>query len=188
MSTLRTIVLCLLVLCAGGMLFAQDGSQNPVKVTSPNGQISVLLFEAGMPSGGPVRGRMAPADDLRYVVEFHGKRLMESARLALDEPELSYFVLHKFADWKDWSVQEKLRKLYESENYSDPSIQKEIVRYMIASTKDVPVGVGENPGKHVTDGTRFLEELRELDPKIVKEAEKQFALDSGTIKEDADLE
>ena len=37
-----------------------------------------------MASGGQADGGKAAADDLRYAVEFHGKRLMEAAKLGLD--------------------------------------------------------------------------------------------------------
>ena len=84
MSNPRPMLLCLFALIATANLAAQTGDANPVKVTSPNGEIAVLLFDAGMPSGGPVRGRMQATDDLRYAVEFHGKRLMESGRLGLE--------------------------------------------------------------------------------------------------------
>ncbi len=75
MSTLRITFLCLLTLAPAWSLIAQTGTPNPVQVTSPNGQITLLLFDAGAPNA---------TEDLRYAVEFHGKRLLETARLGLD--------------------------------------------------------------------------------------------------------
>jgi len=84
MPTLRAILPCFLALFTTANLAAQTGNANPVKVTSPSGEIAVLLFDAGTPDGSPVREGMQATDDLRYAIEFHGKQLMESARLGLD--------------------------------------------------------------------------------------------------------
>jgi len=84
MSSLRAILPFLLALICTVNLAAQSGNTGPLKIVSPNGEIAVLLFEAGAESGPPVRGRSMATDDLRYAVEFHGKRLMDSARLGLE--------------------------------------------------------------------------------------------------------
>jgi alpha-glucosidase len=84
MSTFRATLPCLLALFATANLAAQLGNAGPLKVASPNGEITVLLFDAGTESGPAVRGGSTATDDLRYAVEFHGKRLMDSARLGLE--------------------------------------------------------------------------------------------------------
>ena len=84
MSSLRTTLLCLMALFATGYLSAETGKAAPVIITSPNGQITLLLFDAGAASGGQGDSKNPASDDLRYAVEFHGKRLMEAARLGLD--------------------------------------------------------------------------------------------------------
>jgi alpha-glucosidase len=84
MSALRTTLLCLVTISVAATLAAQAGPANPVKVSSPNGQITLLLFDAGTAGGGEADGGKSSRDDLRYAVEFHGKRLMEAARLGLD--------------------------------------------------------------------------------------------------------
>jgi len=81
MHCLRATLLCLFVLSAVAPIQAQAQSraqeQEKVKVTSPNGQITVLLFEAAA-TGTPQQA------SLRYAVEFHGKRLIEASRLGLE--------------------------------------------------------------------------------------------------------
>lgn len=84
MSNLRTALLCLLTPFAAASLIAQAGNANPVKVTSPNGQIALLLFDSGTAAGGQADGGGKATNDLRYAVDFHGKRLLEPARLGLD--------------------------------------------------------------------------------------------------------
>lgn len=88
MSTFRAVVLCLLALLAVRTAPAQNSAQNSAqkndtpaaKVTSPDGQIVLLLFDATVPGA-----------DLRYAVEFHGKRMIEQSKLGLEfdgQPEL----------------------------------------------------------------------------------------------------
>jgi alpha-glucosidase len=86
MSTRRVTLLCLLALYAAGTLTAQTGNAAPVKVTSPNGQITLLLLDAGTAKSSADQAAVEtpPPADLRYAVEFHGRRLMETARLGLD--------------------------------------------------------------------------------------------------------
>jgi hypothetical protein len=104
------------------------------------------------------------------------ERLRASMRLALDCPEISDLAIGDLTRWKDWTLHARLMEMYEAEEYSVPTIKRAIVRYMIASTKDVPAGGGEPPGKHVAEGARCLERLRDKDPKLVNEAERYFFL------------
>ncbi len=104
-------------------------------------------------------------------------RLKGSMRLLLDRPEVSDLVITDLARWKDWSIQPRLMDLYGAEEYNIPSIKRSIIRFMIASTKDLPGGGGETkPPKHVTDGARCLQQLRDKDAKLVNEVERYFFL------------
>jgi len=77
MSTLRTTLLCLIACIALGTVTAQSNDAAATKVTSPNGQITLLLFDAA------ASGDASAGGGLRYAVEFHGKRLMDSSQLGL---------------------------------------------------------------------------------------------------------
>lgn len=79
MSTLRVALLCVFAFFAAGTLSAQSSGANPVKVTSPNGQIVLTLFDSHSNEGTATMNA-----GLRYSVDFNGKRLMEPARLGLD--------------------------------------------------------------------------------------------------------
>ena len=61
MPTLRVAPLCLLALFAAGTLTAQSNDKIPVKVTSPNGQITLLLFDAGAAMSGGDRAACGSA-------------------------------------------------------------------------------------------------------------------------------
>jgi len=112
-----------------------------------------------------------------YGEERIGKeRLRASMRILLDRPELADLVIADLARWKDWSVQDKLMKLYNAEEYSIPSIKRAIVRYMLVSTKDMPKESKDKPPAHVIKGRKHLKTLREKDEKTVREAERFFFL------------
>jgi hypothetical protein len=105
-----------------------------------------------------------------------GERLKISMRLLLDRPEVADLVIGDLTRWKDWSLQARLMELYGSDEYNIPSIKRAIIRYMIASTRDVPAGGGEPTPKHATDGAHYLETLRNKDAKMVNDAERFFFL------------
>lgn len=102
-------------------------------------------------------------------------RLRESMRLLLDRPELADLVIADLARWKDWSVQDRLMEIYGKEEYDIPSIKRAIVRFMLASTKDIAEGAAETPA-HVTKGQKALAELEARDPKTVSEAKRFFLI------------
>jgi hypothetical protein len=104
------------------------------------------------------------------------ERLKETMRRLLERPELADLVIVDLTRWKDWGLQERLYKIYGTEEYSIPSVKRAIIRYMIASTKDVPAGSGESTPGHAVEGARYLELLRDRDAKMVNEAEKFFFL------------
>ncbi len=83
MTILRAVLFCLLALGASVVSSAQTNPTIPVKVSSPNGQIDLLLFDAGA-TESQVDTSAPASEDLRYAIEFHGKQLMGTARLGLD--------------------------------------------------------------------------------------------------------
>lgn len=106
------------------------------------------------------------------------ERLQASMRLLLDRPELADLVIADLARWKDWSVQDKLMSIYGEEEYNIPSIKRAIVRFMLASSKDVPKVVEGAPAadtpEHAIRGAKYLAELEAKDPKTVAEAKRFF--------------
>ncbi|MDX1966815.1 MAG: hypothetical protein SFV23_06570 [Planctomycetaceae bacterium] len=107
-------------------------------------------------------------------------RLRQSMRVLLDRPELADLVIADLARWKDWSVQSQLMELYGAEEYDSPSIKRAVVRFMMASTKDVPPSKEGEPAaelpEHAKLGAKYLAELEQKDPKTVSEAKRFFFL------------
>ena len=85
MTLFRSSLLCVLALFAAQTVAAQVTGEVATKITSPNGQITFLLFNP-RPDKYPYRSdwEKPPADDLRYAVEFHGKRLIGHSKLGLE--------------------------------------------------------------------------------------------------------
>jgi hypothetical protein len=104
------------------------------------------------------------------------ERLRKSMRLLLDRPELIDLVITDLGRWKDWSVQRRLMEMYGAEEYNLALIKRAIIRYMIASTKDIPASSEKTLPRHVTEGTKYLRQLRDKDPKLVEEVERYFFL------------
>lgn len=118
------------------------------------------------------------------------ERLRQSMRELLDRPELADLVVADLARWEDWSVQERLMKLYGQGEYSIPSIKRAIVRYLLTAAKVQPPKADEtkkdDPAATKSKSDELpasalqaranLDKLRETDPKTVKEAERFFFL------------
>ncbi|MCA9115798.1 MAG: hypothetical protein KDA79_12000 [Planctomycetaceae bacterium] len=102
------------------------------------------------------------------------ERLRQSMQILLDRPELADLVIADLARWKDWSVQDRLMKLYGEGEYDIPSIRRAIVRYMLVCTKDVPQGENAEIPASAKKAQAHLDQLRKQDPKTVKEAERFF--------------
>lgn len=126
----------------------------------------------------PFSETYAAMQALRFMWQYgdnriSAERLRESMRLLLDRPELADLVIADLARWKDWSVQDRLMALYGKDEYDIPSIKRAVVRFMLASTKDIPESSGEAPA-HVVKGEKALVELEAKDPKTVSEAKRFF--------------
>lgn len=85
MSALRVTLLCLPAVLGAALLSAQSNERPSLSVTSPNGQITLQLFDAA-PSkdAGQAPAETPAAGELRYAVEFHGNPLIAASRLGLE--------------------------------------------------------------------------------------------------------
>jgi hypothetical protein len=104
------------------------------------------------------------------------ERLRQSMRLLLDRPELADLVIADLARWKDWSVQDRLVKLYGVEPYDIPAIKRAVVRFLLVAAKDRPADAEQPDPPHVAQAKLHLAELRKRDPKTVEDAERFFFL------------
>ncbi len=101
-------------------------------------------------------------------------RLRKSMRLLLDRPELTDLVVADLARWNDWSVLDRLMKMYGTGDYDIPSIKRAIVRYLLVASKGKnKKGKGSDPAT-AEKAKKLLDQLRKEDPKTVKSAERFF--------------
>lgn len=107
-----------------------------------------------------------------YGQRIDPERLRESMRILLDRAELADLVIADLARWEDWSIIDRLMNLYGAEGYEIPSIKRAIVRYMLVASKDEPEEGADN--SHIAKAEEYLNQLREQDPKTVKQAERFF--------------
>lgn len=103
-------------------------------------------------------------------------RILEAMRRLVDRPALCDIVINDLGRWKDWSLQDRLMDLYGTKDYDLPSIKRAIIRYMLASTKDLPEDKSGDAPAHVLTGQKHVAALRVKDPKRVAEVEKYFFL------------
>lgn len=107
-----------------------------------------------------------------------GERLRVSLRKLLEKrPEMADLTIGDLARMKDWQLQGRLMELYGEDAFNVPAVKRSIVRFMLASIRDVPQGGGEKTPPHVESAKQHLDTLRKRDPKLVAEAEKFFSLD-----------
>jgi len=97
-------------------------------------------------------------------------RLKKSMRLLLDRKDIAEFAIGDLSRWQDWSVQNRLMQMFRSKDFGTKGIRTAIVRYMIASTKDIPEGTEPTSLKYVQSGKKFLAELKKLDPTTYRRA------------------
>lgn len=105
------------------------------------------------------------------------ERLRKSMRILLDRNELADLVIADLARWKDWSVQEKLFNLYGTEGYTIAPVKRAIVRFLLASIKDGQKSEDAERAASAEQAAKFLEQLREKDPKTVEQSERFFIFD-----------
>lgn len=106
------------------------------------------------------------------------ERLRESLRPLILRPITSELAITDLARWKDWAIQQDLFELYGGTGeFSEPRLKKKIIRFLLASIRDVPRDksgkpLPGNPPEHARRGREYLERLRAKDPKLVAEMER----------------
>lgn len=104
-------------------------------------------------------------------------RLKKSMRLLLNRPALVDLVIPDLARWKDWEIAEQLYNLYGKKEYDQRAIKLAIVKFLVHCSRDVPKVKGDDKEeikvpKHAADAKKFLELIKERDPKTVRDAKR----------------
>ncbi|MBW3539209.1 MAG: hypothetical protein KY476_02970 [Planctomycetes bacterium] len=138
-----------------------------------------VLDDKGQKQPVPFSETYAAMQALRFMWDFGGEtvskdRLQESMRTLLDRSELADLVIADLARWQDWSVQDRLMKLYGTEGYDIPSVKRAVVRYLLVCSRDKGEGADAKVPEHAAKAQAHLDELRKTDPRTVRDAERFF--------------
>lgn len=102
------------------------------------------------------------------AIRFHGtetdiiprERLLQGLHLMLDRPSLADLVIVDLARWEDWSVIDKLTKLFKEANDDSSWVRVPVIRYLMACPKP--------------EAKEALVELEKIDPDAMKRAQTFF--------------
>lgn len=115
------------------------------------------------------------------AIRFHGtetdiiprERLLQGLHLMLDRPSLADLVIVDLARWEDWSVIDRLTKLFKEANDDSSWVRVPVIRYLMACPKP--------------EAKEALVELEKIDPDAMKRAQTFFPFrNSGVTASRAD--
>ncbi|WP_233200327.1 hypothetical protein [Blastopirellula marina] len=109
------------------------------------------------------------------ALRFHGTetdvipkdKLLNSLHLMLDRPALADLVIADFARWEDWSVVDRLVKLFKEADEETSWVRVPVIRYLMACPKP--------------EAKKYLEELEKIDPDAMKRAQTFFPFQSQAV-------
>jgi len=84
------------------------------------------------------------------------KRILKSFRYMLDRPEYADLVIPDLARWEDWSVMDRLVKLFKSSDQETAWVRVPVIQYLMACP--------------LPKAKKYVAELEKIDPESVKRA------------------
>jgi hypothetical protein len=91
------------------------------------------------------------------------ERLKRSMRLVLAKPAFAELVLPDLARWKDWSVLDRVAKLYDEKAYKAAGFKRAAILFLLAASKTAPAPQSAAAKKH-------LSAIKRRDPKNYRAA------------------
>lgn len=85
------------------------------------------------------------------------KRIVESVRMLLDRPKMADMIITDLARWKDWSVMERLVKMFKESDADSAWVRVPIITYLRACPEP--------------KAEKYIEELKEIDAEAVERAD-----------------
>ncbi len=96
------------------------------------------------------------------------QRIVEAVRLLLDRPQMADMIIPDLARWKDWSVMDRLVKMFKEADGETSWLRVPVITYLRACPKP--------------EAAKYIEELRKIDPQAVERAD--FFIGFGDEEED----
>ena len=103
-------------------------------------------------------------------------RLRQAMRLVLDQPKLADLVIPDLYRWKDWSVMDRLMKMYTDADFGIPWTRRVIIRYMMVAAIEYDEDQADKLPEHVIKAKANLKKLEEIDPKNYRDAKRFFSV------------
>jgi len=91
------------------------------------------------------------------------ERLKKSMRLVLDKPAFAELVLPDLARWQDWSVIDRVAKLYDAKAYNAAGFKRATIQFLLAASKAAPA-------PQVAAAKKHLAAIKQRDPKNYRAA------------------
>ena len=112
------------------------------------------------------------------ALRFHGtevefvskKRIVKAVRHLLDRPKMADMIIPDLARWKDWSVMEKLVKMFKEADDESNWLRVPVITYLRACPKP--------------EAQRYIDELQKIDPEAVERADFFLGFDQNDDEED----
>ncbi|TWT38401.1 hypothetical protein [Blastopirellula retiformator] len=116
------------------------------------------------------------------AIRFHGtetdiiprERLLEGLHLMLDRPSLADLVIVDLARWEDWTVVDKLTKLFKEADDDSSWVRVPVIRYLMACPKP--------------EAKEALVELEKIDPDAMKRAQTFFPFRNSGVTPSREVE
>ena len=94
-------------------------------------------------------------------------RMRQSMRLLLDRPAVADKAIVDLARWEDWSIQDRLMSLYDTEDFDNRYVRSAITGYFVTATK-------AKSAEAKLQARKNLDKLRERDPAMVNAVERRI--------------
>ena len=121
--------------------------------------------------------RYAVLQALRFAWErddlFSRDKVGSMMRKFLEYPELADLAIVELIRWEDWSVTSRLFELYGTLNdeQTTTSTKRAIIRYSLQAEESQPKTAPEPVLPHVAEARKFLKDIRQRDPELVRGVE-----------------
>lgn len=104
------------------------------------------------------------------------ERLLTALRIPLTRPEMADLVISRLRTANDWTMLDELMHLYENDEFDQPNIKREIVRYLWSCAHSWDGKVDSELPDYVSTAKKALEKIEQSDPKIYQQAVRVFHL------------
>jgi hypothetical protein len=100
------------------------------------------------------------------------ERLLSSLYPMLDRPDVTDLIIPDLARWQDWTVIDRVYEMYDQDEFSEPAIKRQIVRYLYYAQQSSIAVEGAAADDLEQKATRYLDTITAQEPLLVEQALK----------------